>query len=69
MTLTLKIATQLAIHNDAPPYQVCLQKVEQFRKYLLGKDRQTDRVIPVHPCDKVGSESVCGGGGGGGGWV
>ena len=33
-------------HNDAPPYDLWLQKVDQFRRYLLDKagqmNRQTD---------------------------
>ena len=34
--------------DDAPTYQVWLQKAERFRKYLLDKIRQTGMVIPVY---------------------
>ena len=42
------------VHDDAPPYQVWLQKVERFRRtglsWIHGQtDRQTDMGIPVYP--------------------
>ena len=37
--------------DDAPPYQVWLQKVEQFRRYrpdTIRTDGQIDTVIPTY---------------------
>ena len=53
VTLNLKIAIffsflflhDILTHDDAPPYQVWLQKAEQFRRYPLDKGRHIiDRV-------------------------
>ena len=60
--LDLEDSIPILVHDtpsrdDAPPYQVWVQKVELFRGYLLDKARQTDTrrdghkdtAIPVDP--------------------
>ena len=52
----LEVSTPLFMHDtpahdDAPPNQVCLQKVEQFRRYCLDKIQThglMDRVIQIY---------------------
>ena len=40
-------------HDDAPPYQVWIQKVEWFRQYLQDKARHMDMTIPADPTNLV----------------
>lgn len=60
MTLTLKRAYSFAWHST-PWYR--LQKVEQFRSYLLDKTRQTD-MIPVYPPKSADTQAILDGWGG-----
>ena len=53
----LKVSTPICLpdaltHDDAPPHQVSIQKVEQSRKYCsdnIWTGRQMDTVIPIYP--------------------
>ena len=51
VTLTLRTATHNTLtHEDAPPYQVWSQRIEQFRRYCLAKirtDKHGDPNIPT----------------------
>ena len=40
------------VHDNTPPYQVCLHYIEQFRRYHPDKiqtHRQMDVMIPIYP--------------------
>ena len=40
------------VHDDAPSYQVWVQKVERFRRYRADKiltHVETDTMIPIYP--------------------
>ena len=58
VNLTSKTATQFFTwhslpHDDAPPYQLRIQKVEWFRQYLQDKAGHMDMTIPVDPTNLV----------------